>query len=105
MPTLPEVFAPNPIFGGRIARSRLTTMAAPLFLISFLGSLAVTQAAPDHLGGCAPDKLVAGSSLSSIRRIAVLGERHSGTNFMARLLTTNLDPTTYVYGDHFYPNR
>ena len=75
---------------------------ARLFMISLLGSIAVILAESD-VGGCELDKTVTTGCI--IRRIAVLGERHSGTNFMARLLATNLDRRAYVYGDHFYQNR
>ncbi|GAX84549.1 hypothetical protein CEUSTIGMA_g11970.t1 [Chlamydomonas eustigma] len=40
-----------------------------------------------------------------IRRIAVIGERNSGTNFMFRFLTTNLDHTSYSFGDHFCQHK
>ena len=70
-------------------------MNVPLFLVALLvGALEVVQAASDE----------AVVAANGIRRIAVLGERHSGTNFMARLLATNLDPRAYVYGDHFCQN-
>ena len=77
-------------------------MNAPLLLTVLLRFLMPAWAAP-QVGGRAPVKPVGSSS--SIRRIAVLGERHSGTNFMALLLATNLDPRVYVYGDHFCQNR
>ena len=77
---------------------------ARLLMILLLGSIAVILAESD-LGGCGPDTTVIAGSGCSIRRIAVLGERHSGTNFMARLLATNLDLRAYTFGDHFYQNR
>jgi hypothetical protein len=40
-----------------------------------------------------------------IRRIAIIGERNSGTNFMYRFLTTNLDHTSYRFGDHFCQHK
>ena len=81
-----------------------------LFLVALLlGSFEAAQAASAvsrnglRLSN-ASDQGVAAAGIS-IRRIAVLGERHSGTNFMAVLLATNLDPSAYVYGNHFCQNR
>ena len=77
-----------------------------IFLVALLlGSLEVAQAASAVGRNASADHDGVAVSAGSIRRIAVLGERHSGTNFMAVLLATNLDPSAYVYGNHFCQNR